>query len=131
MCHNVILFFQNSRAEARQLQKELELDIADLHGREILTVAAGNLVLVALFEFEHGDFFGAALRDDFAAYASFTGIVAKQDFFVVRMDGQDGAKVNLFSDFSVNALDTNGVARRDAILLSPGLNNGVHRSSKS
>jgi hypothetical protein len=46
------------------------------------------------------------------------------------MDGQDGAKIYLFSHFSINPLNADGVAGRDAILLSPGLYHGVHLSSK-
>jgi hypothetical protein len=47
------------------------------------------------------------------------------------MHGQDRAKVHLFPYLAINPLNADGVAGRDAILLSPGLNNGVHRSSKS
>jgi hypothetical protein len=46
------------------------------------------------------------------------------------MDGQDGAKVHLFPYLAIDPLDADGVAGRDAILFSPGLNNGVHLSSK-
>ncbi len=57
----------------------LKLDFADFDGREILAMAAGNLVLIALFELEHGDFLGAALRDDLAAYAGFGSVVAQEN----------------------------------------------------
>src|SRR2546429_4462652 len=57
-------------------------------------------------------------------------IGAQQDLLVVRMNGQDGAKVHLFPYLTIDPLDADGVAGRDAILLSPGLNNGVHLSSK-
>jgi len=74
--------------------------------------------------------FAAALRDDLAAHGSFAGIGAQHDLFVVRVDRQHGAKVHFFPYLAINPLNADGVAGRDAILLSPGLNNGVHLSSK-
>ena len=109
---------------------QLQFDVADFYGREILTVAAGNLVLIALLELEHGDFLGAALRDDLAAHAGFGSVATEDDFLLVGVDGENLAKCNAFPDFATDALDTNGVARCDAILLTPGLNNGVHLPSK-
>jgi hypothetical protein len=46
------------------------------------------------------------------------------------MDCENLAKRHFFTDFARDALDANGVARCDTILLSPGLNNGVHLPSK-
>src|SRR6266851_2623898 len=88
-----------------------------------------NLVLIGLFELEHGELFGAPLLDDFTGHGCFAGIGPQQNLLVVRMDGQDGAKIDLFPYFAIDPLDADGVARRDAILLSPSLNDGVHLSS--
>src|SRR5437762_1634083 len=46
------------------------------------------------------------------------------------MNCQDGTEVHLFPYLAIDPLDADGVAGHDAILLSPGLNNGVHLSSK-
>src|SRR5258708_34100109 len=92
-------------------------------------MAALNLVLIGLFELEHGELFGASLLDDFAGHGCFAGIGPQQNLLVVRMDGQDGAKIDLFSYFAIDPLDADGAARRDAILLSPSLNHGVHLPS--
>jgi hypothetical protein len=46
------------------------------------------------------------------------------------VDSENFAKRYFFAYFARDALDTNGVARCDTILLSPGLNNGVHLPSK-
>src|SRR6266702_3437107 len=81
-----------------------------------------NLVLIGLFELEHGELLGAPLLDDFTGHGCFAGIGPQQNLLVVRMDGQDGAKIDLFPYFANDPLDADGVARRDAILLSPSLN---------
>src|SRR5467141_3547150 len=130
MCHDAILFEKSCCANIRRYRK-LELDVSDLDGRVVLPVTARNLVLTALLELEHGQFLGAALRDDLAADAGFAGVSAQQDLLVVRVDSQDGTKIDLFPYFAINPLDADSVAGRDAILLPPGLDNGVHRSSKS
>src|SRR4029077_1307300 len=111
--------------------KKLELDVSHLHGRVVLPVTARNLVLTALLELEHGQFLGAALRDDLATDTGFPRVLAQQNFLVVRVDSQDGTKIDLFPYFAINPLDADGVAGRDAILLPPGFDNGVHQSSKS
>src|SRR5271168_534120 len=135
MCHDVFPFSLKAvslKTEAKRLwvRKRLELDAADFDGREILAMAARNLVLIALLELEHGDFLGAPLRDDLAAHAGFGSVVAQDDFLFVGVDCENFAKRHFFADFARDAFDTNGVARCDTILLSPGLNNGVHLPSK-
>ncbi len=74
-----------------------------------------NLVLIGLFELEHGELLGAPLLDDFTGHGCFAGIGPQQNLLVVRMDGQDGAKIDLFPYFANDPLDADGVARRDAI----------------
>ncbi len=54
----------------------------------------------------------------------------KRTFFSPGVDGENLAESHLFTDFARDPLDANGVARCDTILLSPGLNNGVHLPSK-
>src|SRR5260370_30515312 len=108
----------------------LQLNIADLHSCVVLPVSARNFVLIALLELEHGELLAAALRDDLAAHRSFTGIGTQYHLLVVRVDGQYRAKTHFFPYLAINPLSADGVAGRDAILLSPGLNNGVHLSSK-
>src|SRR5579859_167373 len=133
MCHDEISFFRRKLIFLRNEKSgctRLQLDFADLDGREILTVAARNLALIALLEFEHRDFLGAALRDNLAAYAGFGSLTAQNDFLFVGVDRENFAKGHFFADFARNPLNTNGVARCDAILLTPGLNNGVHLPSK-
>jgi hypothetical protein len=122
-------FYVYAKTRARYIAP-LQLDFADLDGREILTVAARDLVLIALLELEHGDFLGAALRDDLAAHAGFGSAITEDDFLFVSVDGENLAKRHVFADFARDTLDTNSVARRDAVLLTPGLNNGVHLPSK-
>jgi hypothetical protein len=46
------------------------------------------------------------------------------------MHREHGAERHLLAHFSANPLNSYGVAGRDAILLPPGLNDGVHLSSK-
>src|SRR6266568_4785000 len=129
MCHDAILF--RRACGLKTAARNLEFDVADLNGGVILPMAALNLVLIGPFELEHGELLGAPLLDDFAGHGCFAGIGPQQNLLVVRMDGQDGAKIDLFSHFAIDPLDADGVARRDAILLSPSLNDGVHLSSKS
>jgi hypothetical protein len=119
-------FAQQKRTEVTPLQ----LDVADLYGGVILPVAAGNLVLIGFLELENGDFFGAALGHDLAGDRSLGGIVSVENLLFVGMDGQNGPEGHLFAHVPANPLNPNGVAGRDAILLPPGLNDSVHRSSE-
>src|SRR5260370_18008943 len=130
MCHYVILFKKTAGLTPAECDG-LQLDIADFDGRVVLPVAARNLVLIALLELEHGKLLAAALRDDLATHGSLAGIGAQQNLLVVRVDGQDGAKVHFFPYLAINPLNADDVAGCDAVLLPPGLNNGVHQSSKS
>src|SRR5215472_1050897 len=110
-------------------QKTLNLDVAHLHGREILTVASLNLVLVRLLELQHGQFLGAPLLHDLPRHRGFLGLGTHKDLFVA-MDRKDVTKIDLFADFALHPLDADGVAGRDAILFSPSLYHRVHHSSR-
>src|SRR6266478_3970146 len=127
VCHDAILFRRG--CGLKTTARNLQFDVADLNGGVILPMAALNLVLIGLFELEHGELLGAPLLDDFTGHGCFAGIGPQQILLVVRMDGQDGAKIDLFPYFAIDPLDADSVARRDTILLSPSLNDGVHLSS--
>src|SRR6267378_903673 len=98
MCHDLILFSEQPKLELLA-GKKLELDVSDLDGRVVLPVAARNLVLTALLELEHGQFLGAALRDDLAADACLARVVAQQYPLVVRVDSQYRTKIDLLPYF--------------------------------
>src|SRR5438445_3595287 len=108
----------------------LELNVVDLHRGEILPVAPLNLVLIGPLELEHGQFLAASLFHDLSGHAGFAGIGAHQNLLIVRMDRQDGTKIDFLPYFAFHPLNANGVTGRDAILLSPGLNDSVHLPSK-
>src|SRR5262252_5531725 len=109
---------------------ELQLDFADLDGSVVLPVASLNLVLVGLLVLQNGKFLCAALLHDLARDSSFARIGSCQHLFVVGMYGQHGSKLHLLAHIALHPLDADGVSRRDTILLSPGLYDGVHLSSK-
>jgi hypothetical protein len=106
----------------------LQLDFADFDGGVILAMAAGDFVLIAFLEFQDLDLFGAALRNDLAADDRLGGVIASDNFLVALagMHGQNLAECHLFPDVTRDALNADGVAGRDTVLLSPGLNHGVH-----
>src|SRR5882724_4266284 len=108
----------------------LQLDFADLHGGVVLAMAALDLVLVGFLELEDRELLGAALLNDLAGDGGLGGVVAGENALVVGMDGQDGTKLDLLANVALDALDADSVARRDTVLLTSGLNHGVHRSSE-
>src|SRR5262249_42145908 len=99
-------------------------------GSVVLPVASLNLVLVGLLVLQNGKFLCAALLHDLARDRSFARIGSCQHLFVVGVYGQHGSKLHLLAHIALHPLDADGVSRRDTILLSPGLYDGVHRSSK-
>src|SRR5258706_6597294 len=112
-----------------RLRYQLQLNIADLHSRIILPVPARNLILIALLELEHSQFLRAPLADNLSRNSHLRRIRPKHHLLVVSMHREHGAKRHLFSHVSADPLNPYSVAGRDAILLPPGLNDGVHRSS--
>src|SRR5438477_7673177 len=108
----------------------LQLDVADLHGRIVLAMAALNLILVCFLELKDGQFLCAALFNNFAGDAGLGGIVASENLLVIGMHAQHGAELDLFAHYARYAFHTNGVAGSDTVLLSPGLDYGVHHSSR-
>src|SRR5258708_39940811 len=98
--------------------------------RKILPVPARNLVLIALLKLEHRQFLSAPLAHNLASHTHFRRVRSKHNLLVVGMHREHGAERHLLSHLSANPLNPYGVAGRDAILLPPGLNDGVHLSSK-
>ena len=94
-------------------------------------MAALNFILVCFLELKDGNFLAAALFNNLAGDTSLASFVAQQNLFVIGMNAQNRAKLDLFAHFARNAFHPNGVAGSDTVLLSPGLDNGVHHSSKS
>src|SRR5271169_215123 len=108
----------------------LKLDLADLYGGVILPVAPLNLVLVRLLVLQNGELLGPALLHDFAGDTGLGRVRPCQHFLVFGLHREHGPEFHLFAYISLNALNADGVAGCDSILLTPGLDNSVHRSSK-
>jgi hypothetical protein len=68
------------------------------------------------------------MLNDFASDFRLVLCCAK-NLFVVRADGKDVVKRHFATDFSFELLDLNRLARRDAVLLSPTSDYGVHAAS--
>ena len=94
----------------------------------ILPVAALNLVLSARLILQHLEPRAAALLHDFAGDFGFGGLFAAVELVVVE-DGQDFAEGNFVADLAFELLDFDGLTRRDAVLLAPTSNYGVHTAS--
>src|SRR5215471_18525608 len=94
-------------------------------------MTARNLILVGLLELQHGDFLVASVRNDLPGHGRFAGIAARDKLLVVVVHREDGAEGDLLAHVALNPLNPNRVAGRNAVLLSPGLNDGKHRSSKA
>src|SRR5580704_6950860 len=110
---------------------DLQLDLADLNGRIVLPVAPLNLVLVGLLELQNGELLRPALLHDLARDAGRRRIRSRHNLLVVSVYRQHGPEFHLLAHVTLDPLNTDGVARCDTILLSPGLYNGVHLSSKA
>src|ERR1700719_3492684 len=94
-------------------------------------MAGLNLVLAARLVLQHFHFLAAAVRNDLADNFCFGDVAARDQFLVVVADGDDVVKRHLAANFAFQALDLNGLARRDAVLLSSTANYGVHAASGS
>ena len=105
-----------------------EFDLADLHGRVVLPVAALNFVLPAPLVLQDLHFGAAQVLDDLAGHFGF-GLRAAENLLFVGADGDDLIEGHLAADFAFQALDVDGFARRDAVLLSPTANYSVHAAS--
>src|SRR5580658_6362937 len=121
-------YFVRSQCGGRCLDRSnpnaesLQFNIANLHGGIVLPVPPRNLILVGLLELQHGNLLVPPVADNLPGHGSFQGVVTRQDLLLVVVHRQNGAKSHLFAHITFNSLNPNGVARRDAILLSPGLN---------
>src|ERR1700719_300829 len=94
-------------------------------------MAGLNLVLAARLVLQHFHFLAAAVRNDLADNFCFGDVAARDQFLVVVADGDDVVKRHLAANFAFQALHLHGLARRDAVLLSPTANYGVHTASGS
>src|ERR1700730_7926291 len=135
MFHGLILFQKiagRARSKSKFLRKTaLQLDFVDLHRSVVLTMAAANFILIRLLELQDDHFLGAVLLDDLARHGRLAGVRSMQNLVFPVVYRQNRAKGNLFTDLALYPLDANGVAGRDAILLSAGLDDCVHRSSEA
>src|SRR5712671_4028770 len=107
----------------------LQLNIANLNRREILPVPPRNLILIALLELQHRQFLSPPLAHNLASNGHFRRIRPQHHFLLVGMHRQHRAERHFLAHVSANPLNPYSVAGRDAILLPPGLYDGVHRSS--
>src|SRR6201993_2372717 len=94
-------------------------------------MAGLNFVLAARFILQHFHFLCAALGNDLADHFGFGDVAARDQFLVVVADGDDVVKRHLAAHFAFQALHLNGLARRDAVLLSTTTNYSVHAASGS
>src|ERR1700757_1298943 len=108
-----------------------ELDVANFNGRIVLAMAGLNFVLAARLVLQHFHFLGAALRNDLADHFCFGYVAARDQFLVVIADRDDVVERHLATHFAFQALYLNGLARRDAVLLSSTTNYSVHAASES
>src|ERR1700683_4131347 len=105
------------------------LDVANLNGGVILPVAALNVVLPARFILQHPQSRAAALLYDFADYLHFRDVGGGNELLFIRAYGQHVFERYLAAQLSFERLHADGLARLDAILLSPTANYGVHAAS--
>src|SRR6266404_3549830 len=107
----------------------LQLNIANLNRRKILPVPPRNLILIALLELQHRQFLSPPLAHNLASNGHLRRIRPEHHFLLVGMHRQHGPDRHLLAHVPANPLNPYSVAGRDAILLPPGLYDGVHRSS--
>src|SRR5712691_813529 len=109
----------------------LEFDVADLHGRVVLPVAAGNLVLLGLAVLENGQLRPASLTDDFAGDRGLRGACAGDELLFAGMHRENVVEGHLRADLAGQPLYPHRVARRDPVLFVSTANDGVHCASES
>src|ERR1700688_5336644 len=94
-------------------------------------MAARNLVLIGLLEFQHSDLLGAPLLHDLSSHLGFGSVRSGENFLVFRVHRQDRSKVHNFADIAANSFNSNSIARRDTVLLAPGFDYRVHKPPPS
>src|SRR5713101_10198244 len=109
----------------------LEFDVADLHGRVVLPVAAGNLVLLGPAVLENGQLRPASLTDDFAGDRGFRGPCAGDELLFAGVHRENVVERDLRADLARQPLHPHRVARRDAVLFVSTANDGVHCASET
>src|ERR1700736_900950 len=94
-------------------------------------MAARNLVLIGLLEFQHSDLLGASLLHDFSGDFRLGSVLARKDFLVFGVHCQNRSKIYNFADIAANSFNSNSIARRDTVLLAPGFDYRVHKPPAS
>src|SRR5713101_5531362 len=107
-----------------------KFDVADLHGGVVLPVAANDLVLLGPPIFHDRQLGVARLRDDFAGYLGLGGVSAGDELLLVVVYGQHVGKSHLGAHLAGQALNLDGFAWGDAVLLAPAADDGVHEASR-
>src|SRR5208282_1078360 len=106
-----------------------EFDFAYLDGSEVLAMPALDLVLAAGLVFQHAELGPADLAQDAAGNAGLRRGLPR-DHFVVGAHGQNVAEFHRVPGLAGERFHFNPVARRDAVLLPAGANQGVHGASR-
>src|SRR5271154_482147 len=92
-------------------------------------MATLNLVLVGLLELENADLARADVAENLAGNAGL-GRGLAGDHLVVGADGEHFAELHRVPGLAGEGFDFNPVARRDAVLLPAGTNQGIHGASR-
>src|ERR1700730_16729964 len=94
-------------------------------------MAARNLVLIGLLEFQHSDLLGAPLLHDLASHLGFGSVRSAENFLVFRVHRPNRSKIHDFADITAKPFNWNSIARRDPVLLAPGFDYRVHKPPPS
>src|ERR1700722_15068668 len=106
-----------------------KLNVADLHGGVTLAMPALNLILAAILLLKSFYFRSAKATVNFPGHFRLGGVLAPEEFCFVGTDGHDIFERDRATDFSIEALDLDGLTRLHAVLLAPTSNYGVHACS--
>src|SRR5690348_5196679 len=112
-------------------KSSVQLYVADFHRGERLAMPARDFVLPTALVLQDETLVAAPMRNDFAGHFGFPRRRTGHDFLAVIVDRQHLIERHFAADFSVELFDANRLSRRDAILLTPTANHGVHEPSKA
>src|ERR1035437_6732113 len=94
-------------------------------------MAARNLVLIGLLEFQHSDFLRASLLHDLSSDLRFGSVRSGEQLLIFGVHRQNRPKIHNFADIAANSFNSNSIARRDTVLLAPGFDYRVHKPPPS
>src|SRR6202171_6744114 len=94
-------------------------------------MAARNLVLVGLLEFQHSPFLGASLLHDLPGHFGFGSVRSGKYLFIFRVHRENRSKIHNFANITAISFNSNSIARRDTVLLAPGFDYRVHKPPPS